>query len=145
MKIKAQLLDGSAVCVSSLCLAHCLVLPLIAAALPMFGVWARAEWVHVMFVAVAAPLSGLALLPGARQAGGRPLLSLAGLGVANLLIGAFLAQTHAQETAFTVAGSLCLASAHLWNWRRRARHGHPPVAPMSPENRATETPSQASP
>ncbi|WP_413894670.1 MerC family mercury resistance protein [Pantoea ananatis] len=52
---------------SGLCLLHCLALPLLAAALPLFGVWAEAEWVHVVFVAIAAPLAGLALWRGHRR------------------------------------------------------------------------------
>ena len=58
----AALLDAGAVALSSLCLLHCLALPLLAAALPLFGVWAEAEWVHLVFVAIALPLG---LLVGA--------------------------------------------------------------------------------
>lgn len=57
----AALLDAGAVALSSLCLLHCLALPLLAAALPLFGTWAEAEWVHLLFVAIALPLTGYAL------------------------------------------------------------------------------------
>ena len=57
----AALLDAGAVALSSLCLLHCLALPLLAAALPLFGVWAEAEWVHLVFVAIALPMTGFAL------------------------------------------------------------------------------------
>ena len=56
-----RLFDFSAIGLSGLCLAHCLILPLAAAALPAFTAWSRAEWVHGLFVAVAAPLTGFAL------------------------------------------------------------------------------------
>ena len=57
-----RLLDGSATGLSSLCLIHCLALPVMTALLPALGAWAQAEWVHVVFVAFAAPIAGLALV-----------------------------------------------------------------------------------
>ncbi len=118
--------DASAMVLSGLCLLHCLALPLLAAALPLFGVWAEAEWVHVVFVAIAAPLAGLALWRGHRRdALPWPLWTLAALGLLGLLAGAFGIPDEASETAMTVCGSLALASTHLWNWRRhRRRCGH---------------------
>ncbi|MCW0377706.1 hypothetical protein NB697_000552 [Xanthomonas sacchari] len=118
--------DASAMVLSGLCLLHCLALPLLAAALPLFGVWAEAEWVHVVFVAIAAPLAGLALWRGHRRdALPWPLWTLAALGLLSLLAGAFGIPDEASETAMTVSGSLALAGAHLWNWRRhRRRCGH---------------------
>jgi hypothetical protein len=108
---------------SGLCLVHCLVLPLAAALLPALGAWARAEWVHVLFVAIAAPLAIVALMrPAHGRAAPRPMLALGGLGVLCLAIGAF--GPEAIDTPVTVAGSLALVSAHLWNWRRR---GCPPA------------------
>lgn len=64
---QAALLDASAVALSSLCLLHCLALPLLAAALPLFGAWAEAEWVHAVFVAIALPVTGFALWRAHRQ------------------------------------------------------------------------------
>ena len=114
----AHLLDGSAIGLSGLCLAHCLVLPLLASLLPVLGAWARAEWVHLAFVAIAAPAAVLALLRPVRGASAPPGLLALGLGGVGLLaVGA--AGSEALETPVTVAGSLVLASAHVWNWRRR--------------------------
>ncbi|MET1023759.1 MAG: MerC family mercury resistance protein [Pseudoxanthomonas sp.] len=112
--------DASAIGLSALCLAHCLLLPVLAALLPVFGAWAQAEWVHLLFACIALPLAGTALwrahllrpLP-------LPLVGLAGLGLAGLVFGAFGWPTHAWETPVTVTGSLLLAAAHVWNWRRR--------------------------
>jgi hypothetical protein len=86
--------------------------------LPALCAWARAEWVHVVFLGFAAPVAGLALL---RPVCGCPppagMLTLGGLGILGLAVGAFGPQ--AFDTAVTVAGSGCLVTAHLWNWRRR--------------------------
>ncbi|WP_159088803.1 MerC family mercury resistance protein, partial [Xanthomonas fragariae] len=45
MRAPASLLDSSSIALSGLCLLHCLALPLLAAALPLFGAWSQAEWV----------------------------------------------------------------------------------------------------
>lgn len=120
----AALLDVGAVALSSLCLLHCLALPLLAAALPLFGAWAEAEWVHGMFVAIALPITAFALWRAHRQHA-LPALAwwAAGAGLALLLAGALEWPSHDSETVVTVAGSLMLAATHVWNARRRHRHG----------------------
>lgn len=119
----AALLDASAITLSTLCLLHCLALPLLAAALPLLGAWAEAEWVHVVFVIIAVPLSGHALWRAHRlRRLPRALLALATAGLACLVAGAVEMVPGAWETVVTVAGSLMLAGAHLWNWSRHHRH-----------------------
>ncbi|MDH5832395.1 MerC domain-containing protein [Luteimonas kalidii] len=113
-------LDASAIGLSGLCLVHCLLLPVAAALLPALAFVGEAEWLHLAFVAVALPLAGLALVRAHRR---RPLppalFGLAAAGLSGLGAGALGWPTHALETPLTVGGSLALASAHLWNWRRR--------------------------
>lgn len=129
----AALLDAGAVALSSLCLLHCLALPLLAAALPLFGTWAEAEWVHLLFVAIALPLTGYALWRAERR---RPLPVLAwataGVGLGLLLAGALALPTHDWETPMTVAGSLLLAATHIWN----ARHRHAGESRLLVDSRA---------
>jgi len=123
MKRSSNLLDAGAIALSSLCLLHCLALPLLAAALPLLGAWAEAEWVHALFVAIAAPVTVFALWRAHRQHR-LPALAMAsaaaGLGL--LLGGALGWPSHASETPMTVAGSLLLAATHVWNAWRRHRH-----------------------
>ncbi|PZT29611.1 hypothetical protein A7X93_14910 [Stenotrophomonas maltophilia] len=117
------LLDAGALALSSLCLLHCLALPLLAATLPLFGAWAQAEWVHLLFVAIALPLTGYALWRADRRHR-LPVMAwtAAGLGLGLLLAGALELPSHAWETPLTVTGSLLLAATHVWNARRRHRH-----------------------
>ena len=117
------LLDAGALALSSLCLLHCLALPLLAAALPLFGAWAQAEWVHLLFVAIALPLTGYALWRADRRHR-LPVMAwtAAGLGLGLLLAGALELPSHAWETPLTVTGSLLLAATHVRNARRRHRH-----------------------
>lgn len=117
--------DGVAIGLSSLCLLHCLALPVAASLLPLAGAWAQAEWVHWLFVAVAAPISAWVLL--VRTPRSWPLIALAGLGLALLVAGAAEFPSHDLETPVTVAGGVVLALTHVLNWRARLkRNGQPP-------------------
>ena len=120
MRQATSVLDGTAIGLSGLCLAHCLALPVAASSLPLLGAWAEAEWAHAIFIAVAAPIAGVALLrPGH---GARPSAALVGLGLLGLALLAFaLLGPAAYERPITAAGSLSLAAAHLLNWTRRSR------------------------
>jgi hypothetical protein len=114
-----RLLDLSALSVSGLCLAHCLLLPVAAALTPALFGWAESETVHLVFVLIAAPLSAVAL--GAKVNGARapwPMMILGALGVAGLGLGVIGWPTRSTETVVTVIGSLFLAAAHYGNWRR---------------------------
>ncbi|MEQ7894157.1 MerC family mercury resistance protein [Xanthomonas arboricola] len=142
MRVTASLLDNSAIALSSLCLLHCLALPLLAAALPLLGAWSRAEWVHMVFATAAVPLSSYALwsshrrhaLPAPvwalavfgrhrRHALPAPVWALAVFGLAGLVLGASGVAGGSWETPITVTGSLLLASTHLLNLRLRCRGG----------------------
>lgn len=106
--------DIAAIGLSSLCLVHCLALPLAAGLLPLVGVWADAPWVHWAFALTAAPVSLWALT---RRPAALPLaLGLGGLLL--LFAGAAEFPSHETETATTVAGGLIVALAHVLNWRR---------------------------
>lgn len=130
-----RLLDLSALSVSGLCLAHCLLLPVAAALTPALFGWAESETVHLIFVLIAAPLSAIAL--GAKVNGRRapfPLMVLGSLGVVGLALGVAGWPTRSAETVMTVIGSLFLAAAHYGNWRRISAdtaqtHRHGPHRP----------------
>ncbi len=115
------ILDGFAVCASFACMVHCLALPLVLAALPAvadrIGV---GEGFHAAVLLIALPTSALALIGGwRRHRAFGPLV----VGIAGLLLmgfGLVFAEWYAIETGLTVAGSLCLAAAHIANWRRRS-------------------------
>ncbi|MCX8474202.1 MAG: MerC domain-containing protein [Sphingomonas sp.] len=118
-------LDRAAVGASVLCLIHCAGLPLLLAVLPSLSrLIAIPEDFHLWMLAFAIPTSAAALAAGRRSHGENEPLALGGLGLA-LMAAAALCFTGAAETATTIVGSLCLASAHIRNWRRRRRpHRH---------------------
>ncbi|MCC8537390.1 MerC domain-containing protein [Xanthomonas codiaei] len=124
MRAPTSFFDSSAIALSSLCLLHCLALPLLAAALPLLGAWNQAEWVHVIFATVAVPLSGYALWSTHRRhALPTAVWALAGCGLTGLVLGASGLAGERLETPITVTASLLLASAHVLNLRLRRRRG----------------------
>jgi hypothetical protein len=110
-------LDGIAIALSGACLVHCLLLPIAAAFMPLLVPAADAEWVHWVFVALAVPVSVLALRhrhSSARLTLGLRMLAVLGLGL--LALGATGWPQPRFETAITVFGGLVLASVHATNF-----------------------------
>ena len=112
-------MDRAAVAASLACMVHCLALPLVIAALPVLSsVLNVPESFHVWVLAFAAPVAAAALLQGRARHGAWWPVGLGAAGLALMATGA-LAPEGAAETAFTVAGGLLLACAHIANWRLR--------------------------
>ncbi|MFL9842664.1 MerC domain-containing protein [Sphingomonas sp. ST-64] len=117
----ARWFDGLAVGASALCLAHCLVLPLLIAVLPaVAGRLDLGEGFHFGVLAFAVPTSAFALIEGWRRHRGMTPLFVGVMGLVLLAAGLAFEDWAAVETGVTVAGSLLLAGAHVANWRGRA-------------------------
>lgn len=113
-------IDGFAICASSLCVIHCVGLPILIALLPIIA--ARidpGETFHIAMLAIAVPTSLFALAQGWRRSGSAGLLMMGAAGLAAMAAGALWAESDGAEAMWTVAGSLVLASAHWLNWRRK--------------------------
>jgi hypothetical protein len=114
---KTNWLDGAAVVLSALCLVHCLALPLIVIGVPFLAQFAEGH-LHLQMLVVVLPLSTLALGIGYRRHRNSRILYAGMVGMLLLIIGATVA--HAQlgliaDRAFTICGSLTLATAHFFN------------------------------
>ena len=114
-------LDRFSIGLSTLCLLHCLAIPLIVSVTPVVATFAFAdESFHIALVALVAPTSLLALTLGCRKHRSWRIPALGLMGVALLLTAAagdvFLFGETA-ETVLTVIGALFVASAHLLNYR----------------------------
>jgi 4-hydroxybenzoate polyprenyltransferase len=117
-------MDATALALSTICIFHCLGLPLLAAALPLLAGWAEAEWVHWLLVSLAAPAALIAIAPSFAQRPVPwhvPILATLGLGA---LGGALLVSNETAETVLSVIGALVLATAHILNWRHAHRRAH---------------------
>ncbi len=119
MASRGTALDASAVGLSTLCLVHCLALPILAVSLPLAGALAENEWIHRALVLIVVPITGLAIWQAFPK--DRVFILGAVLGVAILLASAFVEALHDHETLLTTIGALILAGAHIWRWRNR--HG----------------------
>jgi hypothetical protein len=114
----SPLADGVAVSASLLCLAHCLLLPLLVSILPVLGLLADDSLpVHAALLGLALPLGLWALGRGRHRAGWGPLaLGLFGFA----LMAAALMTSEPHERLLTVAGVSLVAIAHWRNWRAAA-------------------------
>lgn len=114
-------LDSVAVTLSALCLVHCLALPLVVAGLPFLAQFSEGH-LHAQILVVVLPLSTLALLLGFRRHHNLRILLGGVAGMLLLIIGATVAHERlglTADRAFTIAGSLTLATAHFFNSYRR--------------------------
>lgn len=125
-KTRQSALDFSGIGISILCLAHCLILPVIAAAAPALVPHALEPFfedqaVHLLMFIVAAPIAIGGLFWGAQISGARwPVIAAAGAGLLLMLIGATHLTGRTVEIGLTIVGVTLLAGAHFVNWRRRA-------------------------
>lgn len=110
-------LDGAAVCLSGLCIIHCLALPIAASALPVFASISEAEWLHKAFVLLTVPISFAAILWSLRSDIIWLFGGLVTIGVGFLIAGAFVEAWHDYETLLTVIGAVTVSVAHLLRWR----------------------------
>jgi hypothetical protein len=127
-------LDWSAIGLSGLCVAHCL-LGVVAIGLLAMGAFDPAHHghgaehghdhtTHVVLFLIAAPLAVVALWRGWTLHRRRPVLLWGGLGLGLMLIGVVQPWGHWVELGFTLPGVLILAFAHILNVRWGAhRHG----------------------
>lgn len=119
--------ERTALTASFACLVHCLGLPLLFAVLPVLSsALPIPPAFHLWMIALAVPMSGIALLTGRARHHATMPLSVGFVGLALLAIGAVLFGETRLEIPMTVAGSLTLTWAHIANWRlRHAGSGEP--------------------
>jgi len=124
MSRKDDLIEGIAVGATIACLVHCLALPLLFALIPVIStVLPIPEHFHVIALGLAIPATGGALFAGYRRHRIAGPLVAGTAGLVLLTLGATHWEATPSETPVTVLGSLCIAAAHLVNWRyRRAAH-----------------------
>lgn len=110
-------LDGLAVTLSALCLVHCLALPLVVAGLPFLAQYSEGH-LHAQVLVIVLPLSSVALALGFRRHRNWRILLGGIAGMLLLISGATIAHEQlglAADRAFTIAGSIVLATAHFYN------------------------------
>jgi hypothetical protein len=120
----SKTLDNTAVALSSLCLAHCLLLPFIVGALPFFAQAGNGHF-HLQMLAIVLPVSSIALALGYRTHQNWRILGWGALGMLLLVVGATVAHSRyglMADRLFTIVGGLTLAVTHYRNNRLSRRH-----------------------
>lgn len=113
--------DRAAICFSSLCILHCLLLPVLLVAYPIgIVVTLSDEIFHQIMVSVALPLSLVSLYVGYGHHKRNQLIVLGGIGIVMLVLP--LTTPHeliseSGETWLTVVGAVILCMAHVVNFR----------------------------
>ncbi|KQQ91912.1 MerC domain-containing protein [Massilia sp. Leaf139] len=110
--------DYAGMAASSLCLVHCLAMPLVLAAFPLLGLGGEHHALHDLLLAgVTVPVL-LALIPGYLAHRDKGPLMLGSAGLALFLLAVLVAGPtwgQAAETALAVASSVLLLMAHRRN------------------------------
>ncbi|MDE0040357.1 MAG: MerC domain-containing protein [Gammaproteobacteria bacterium] len=131
----AARLDLAAVGLSTLCVLHCVALPVLVALMPVVGQAAQNELVHRVLVVLAVPVSLRVIWKTRPVNDNRLFVGAALLGLALLLLGAFVEAVSRFEEPVTIAGGVVLGSAHIWHWMRRCGRGGVHGLPVESEQR----------
>lgn len=112
---KSKWLDFASMGISGLCVIHCVLLPVLVAALPFLGMISQNEAVHKILVIIAIPLSVLALWRsgGWRRTG---ITAPMATGLLMLALAAFLIELDPYEAYLSVIGALLVAGSHAVNY-----------------------------
>ena len=128
ININSTILDRAAIGFSGVCLAHCLLLPILASLLPFFGSLAENELIHKFAVLGAIPVTVLAWAQTRKRREWAVFLVLSSIGIGALILGAFIEAFHDYERALTLIGALSLAFAHGYRWYRHSSRNARPFA-----------------
>ena len=104
---------------STLCVLHCVALPVLVAFMPMVAQAAESELVHQLLVIAAVPMSLRVVWQARMATGNRLFFSAVFAGLALLLLGAFAEAASAYEEPITIFGGALLVSAHIRHWMRK--------------------------
>lgn len=117
--VKRPSWDGLGQFLSALCIAHCVLLPLVLGFLPTLAVeLLEGDAIHQGLAAFAVLSAVAAFLPGWRHHHRAEVLGLAATGLVLLVVAAFLlpeGASEALETGLSLAGGALLAVAHARN------------------------------
>ena len=110
-------LDRAAVLLSGLCLLHCLAVPFAIIFGPLLSQWLvnSETQVHWLLLALALPISAVALARGYRRHHSVLTLLLGGVGLTLMFIGVSHVIGETWEVALTVVGVSSLLIAHIRN------------------------------
>lgn len=114
--------DRFGIALSTLCLLHCLSVPIALAVLPVLaqapvlGVLHDSEWIHAALLVPILLISGPVLFQGSRKDKYVGYLGVLGIGI---LCAALFIHIESIEQIITACGTVTLITAHIFNLRNR--------------------------
>jgi len=121
MKFIENSLDKSAIALSGLCLAHCLLLPIITVLLPtIIATTLNQELFHIAMVICVLPISIYALTLGCKKHKNMHVVVYGGLGLTTLVLAIIFGESHLEEVGekvLTSIGAIVIAFAHIQNYK----------------------------
>ncbi len=123
--MKQLIWDRVGISLSGLCVLHCLLLPVVLALLPMWGLGEQFHaWLHPVFAVVLIPTTFVAAVGGFAKHESWRIVWFLATGITTIVVGGFLGHEDPGallETIVTVVGSMLLITGHVLNWRVGAR------------------------
>lgn len=121
MNSNTQLIDKLAITISSLCVAHCLIFPILAVIAPSFiTLGLSSENFHFWMIISVIPSSIYALALGCKQHGKKSIFLIGMLGLSCLLFAFVLGADllgESGEKGITLVGALLIAFSHVRNFK----------------------------
>jgi len=117
-------IDRAGVAISTLCILHCMILPLAVSSLPILGAFTENEGIHKILVLCAILPAVIAFLGLSKSKAALWCRGLLVIGAACLIAGAYIEALHDFEKVLTIIGAMSLASAHLWKIKLNRPHTH---------------------
>lgn len=117
-------LDQVAIWLSGLCMLHCIALPFILIAVPLFEQFSAGHF-HLQMLVFVLPVSTIAFIAGYKRHRHPGMFVWGAVGMVLLIIGATWAHNEVglvADRAMTISGSIILAAAHYVNSRLAKRH-----------------------
>lgn len=121
MEVNSQLIDKISITISGLCVAHCLLFPVLAVLIPSFlASGLMSENFHFWMVVTVLPSSIIALALGCKKHSTISIFIIGAIGLSCLLLafilgGAILGE--AGEKILTLIGAVIIAFSHLKNFK----------------------------
>jgi len=121
MKLSVNSLDKSAITLSTLCVVHCLLLPVLTVLLPTLAATTlNQEFFHIAMVTCVIPISIFALTLGCKKHKNYSIFYIGAIGLVLLLVALVLGEPYLDEIGekvLTTIGSMIIAFVHIRNFR----------------------------
>jgi hypothetical protein len=119
-----KVLDRFGICVSGICVVHCILTPFVIILFPALNTsHFFHEWFHLIFGTVVITSVLIAVYPHCNRHGHKDIVAFALLGSISILFALFFGHDISEyvEHGFTILGSILLITAHIKNMK--VRHG----------------------